>query len=484
MNNQNNFSNFNNSNDYNYDYEDEERIYQYYLEPSSQEDFIEFTHSNNNFYPCQNFSKFSYPMNSQLNTNTNTFYNYPSYSVDYSQSQPSQKSQREEKELEIKNNLILKCEEFFTHIFHNLNSSEKLEILVIDLDKNSRFNYDEGHYTLPISDVMENFLISGESIKYLTYNLHEDSERIAKLFKVISIIYTKSLKNTSMTKRELYYNDVDLFKNTQNIDTILQDICSIFQISRWDLSVFPAQKGLFAGDLLVYDSEGILLNSSQTFDKINLISFDYFLEDLKFESNAKFILVVEKESLFFNFISNKIYQDHFLNSIIITGKGFPDYITKYFLKKVSQNLNIPIFYFGDFDPSGFEIYLNYIFGCKTSSRENHLMTINRMNWIGLKYEIIYKLIEIEGEDSLQLIKLDDKELKKIETILSKEFFNLEAWDSSISHYRDSIVDNLQNLAFQFEQMAMCKFKAEGEVIISKFMEYFVQYLNNILNELE
>ena len=81
-----------------------------------------------------------------------------------------------------------------------------------------------------------------------------------------------------------------------------------------------------------------------------------------------------------------------------------------------------------------------------------------------------------------LIKLDEKELKKIETILNKEIFILEAWENSINLYKDSIVVNLQNLAFQFEQMAMCKYKAEGEVIISRFMEHFVQYLNNILND--
>ncbi len=117
---------------------------------------------------------------------------------------------------------------------------------------------------------------------------------------------------------ELYYNDVELFKNTISIDSIIHDICSILNISRFELSVFPASKGLFAGDIIIYDSNGENMNNSFTFEKINLISYEYALEDFQVETNAKFILVIEKESLFFNIINSTKYKEYFLNSLLIT----------------------------------------------------------------------------------------------------------------------------------------------------------------------
>ena len=163
-----------------------------------------------------------------------------------------------------------------------------------------------------------------------------------------------------------------------------------------------------------------MLNNSTSFDKINLISFEYYFEEISIETTAKFILVVEKESIFFNILGNKIYENNFMNSIIVTGKGFPDYLTKYFINKLVQLTNLPIFYFGDFDPAGIEIYFNYIFGCKTSSRENYIMTSNNIKWIGLSYTMIQDLMKLKRDNNLQIIKLDDRDIKKIENILIKE----------------------------------------------------------------
>ena len=55
--------------------------------------------------------------------------------------------------------------------------------------------------------------------------------------------------------------------------------------------------------------------------------------------------------------------------VIITGKGYPDYGTKYeiniirkFLKRIwIQNPNLPFFYLGDYDIYGIDILFNYTF---------------------------------------------------------------------------------------------------------------------------
>lgn len=48
--------------------------------------------------------------------------------------------------------------------------------------------------------------------------------------------------------------------------------------------------------------------------------------------------------------------------MVITGKGYPDYNCKKFIHFLSYYNNLPIFYLGDADPFGADIYLNYAFG--------------------------------------------------------------------------------------------------------------------------
>ncbi len=58
------------------------------------------------------------------------------------------------------------------------------------------------------------------------------------------------------------------------------------------------------------------------------------------------------------------------NSIIITGKGYPDYATRSFLEKLVENFPyLPIFYLGDYDPYGFDILTCYCFSSATNTFE-------------------------------------------------------------------------------------------------------------------
>ena len=77
-------------------------------------------------------------------------------------------------------------------------------------------------------------------------------------------------------------------------------------------------------------------------------------------------------------------------------------------------------YFGDCDPFGIDIYLNYLFGSKSSSRENDIMSINNLNWIGLSHEMITQI-----DCYSNTIKVSSEDINKIESILVKEYLNID-----------------------------------------------------------
>ena len=80
----------------------------------------------------------------------------------------------------------------------------------------------------------------------------------------------------------------------------------------------------------------------------------------KVESDAKFILVVEKDATFQHFINSRLIEK--LPVIMITGKGFPDSNTREILKFMIEKLLIPALVLVDCDPFGIEILCIYRYG--------------------------------------------------------------------------------------------------------------------------
>ena len=421
---------------------------------------------------------------------------------------------------------------FFIEFANKLINDEPIQLAVIDLEKTSNLDYDLGYYSLPLEI---------DKFKYKIYNLFDNLRTITRILKLSVIIQHKLNQLMPCTKRELYYENVELFKSTDIIDSSESDLCSILGICKFDLPIFPSAKGLFSGNITLVNKYGNKLNiqSSNMNSKINLINYEYLIEDFDLDEKTKnyielvqnnrvflgnngegkisrnnindlcnkyFVLIIEKETLFFNLVGNYQFFKKFPNAIIITGKGYPDYITKVFIKKL-YNLfnNIPFIYFGDHDPHGFEIYLNYIFGSVQSSKENNYLCLGNINWIGLSHENIEAILKFglinneikkeicedgnnifigendylnkenfSQESESGLIKLDNRDKTKIKNILKREYFNNdEKWINSNNPFSENILTNLKIIKNELYLMENSDYKAEGEYLVSKYFSDFL-----------
>ncbi len=493
----NNFLNYNNNNYLNYNSYDLNNNSNNFYSYNNNNNLIEnqFENNinyNNNFIPSSNeFSSFSninnFPKNSQEFFESETYYN----SNNNNNNSPLINIQLNNEFIIKKSEILLpKLETFFSLISSKLLSNEEISIKIIDLENSSKFNFKEGFYLLP-EDSSE--------FRYITYNLYNNSTKIARLLKLSSIIYRKIKTLSSSTKRELYYNNVEIFKSVDVTDSIISDLCSILVINKFELPIFPSAKGLFCGNILIKNEFGQELNikSYNIFNKINLITYEYLIFDLKieYENEIKFILIVEKETLFFNLLENNYFKNIFPNCLIITGKGYPDFITKVFIKKIFNKLkNVPKFYFGDNDPHGLNIYLNYLFGSKNSSRENEFMNISDLKWIGLNNEMVnnIKYLDVheknfnEKEENLNdinnnilngMIKLDEKDIEKLNKIKNLEIFNLNNWIECKNIHKNNLIENVSVILYEIELMLNFGYKTEGEFLISKYCNMFIENLN-------
>ena len=100
------------------------------------------------------------------------------------------------------------------------------------------------------------------------------------------------------------------------------------------------------------------------------------------ESDAKFILLVEKDAAFMRLAEDRFYNRY--PCVILTAKGQPDVATRMFLKKVKAELNIPVLGLVDSDPYGLKILSVYMSGSKNMSYDSASLTTPDIKWLGVR----------------------------------------------------------------------------------------------------
>jgi meiotic recombination protein SPO11 len=101
-----------------------------------------------------------------------------------------------------------------------------------------------------------------------------------------------------------------------------------------------------------------------------------------FESDAEFILLVEKDAAFMRLAEDRFYNKY--PCIIITAKGQPDVATRLFLRKCRDDLKLPVLALVDADPYGLKIISVYMSGSKTMSYDSASLTTSDIKWLGVR----------------------------------------------------------------------------------------------------
>ncbi len=97
-------------------------------------------------------------------------------------------------------------------------------------------------------------------------------------------------------------------------------------------------------------------------------------------SNAKCIIVVEKEGVYTRLSEDRFYDD--IPCIIVTGKGFPDVATRALVHTLHHLLEIPVYGLADCNPFGVAVLRTYCRAGKSiDGGERYSVPIQ---WLGLR----------------------------------------------------------------------------------------------------
>jgi DNA topoisomerase-6 subunit A len=214
------------------------------------------------------------------------------------------------------------------------------------------------------------------------------------------------------TLRDIYYMaqayDVD-FSDQSESDDIITDLETLISYTREDFNVFPEERSAIYGDLTIEYTvpryEGKRLNLTIHPDGVMigpaLATADFV------DTSAEIVLCIEKGAMFTRLIEEEAYKK--FNAIVIHTAGQPPRATRHLIRRLNEELNLPVYIFCDADPWGMHIAQVIISGSANAAHLKELTTPDA-KWAGVWASDIVEF-KLPSE---RLSELDLKRLKELE----------------------------------------------------------------------
>ncbi|KAJ9602252.1 endodeoxyribonuclease [Cladophialophora chaetospira] len=215
----------------------------------------------------------------------------------------------------------------------------------------------------------------------------DEAWRFACVGRILGEIYAAIKHGVTITKRDIYYHDPDIFKSQVIVDRYVDDVAHTCQVTRRDLNVVASPKGLVAG-----------LSNAPANDETPVIQTICDSTPIIKIAHINWMLVVEKEATFNALVEREFHQDPIIGpGLLVTAKGYPDLATKHFLRRILDQAPGAIQVFGlfDWDPDGIRILKCYLYGSMNLAQESDC-NIPEMRWIGLKGADVAGCQQVEG----------------------------------------------------------------------------------------
>lgn len=271
------------------------------------------------------------------------------------------------------------------------------------------------------------------------------------------------------TKREAYYVSKNWgdarFNEQHESDSVMDDIEAVFMVNRERLGFIPEEKGGdVAGALMVIDEdpttgEEIIVDCTKM--GTGSYSVPSHVEHLKFETKAKFILAIETAGMYQRLVKHAYWRK--ANCILISMGGVPTRACRRFIRRLSDDKNLPVYVFTDGDPYGYlNIYRTMKVGSGNAAHINKFFCVPQARFIGVTPQDII-------DYKLPTHPLKEVDLKRIKDGLKNDPF--------VQHHKE--------WQKALEQMSKMKKRVEQQAFAARSLNYVIDgYLPEKLKQPE
>lgn len=255
----------------------------------------------------------------------------------------------------------------------------------------------------------------------------------------------------SSTLREMYYIsegwDLGKFNDQNESDKLAEDLEIITEVLREDFKLRPEEDGArVIGDLRI---EEVTRNGERR--QLHLqddvgdagynIPYNCEKEKIKFlGTGARFIVAIETGGMFDRLVENGF--DEAQDALLVHLKGQPARSTRRFIKRVNEEMKLPVVVFTDGDPWSFRIYASVAYGAIKTAHISEYLATPTASYLGITPSDIVNY-ELPSD------KLTEQDVKALEAELTDPRFATDEWRGEI---------NLQlQLKKKSEQQALAKY---------------------------
>jgi len=166
------------------------------------------------------------------------------------------------------------------------------------------------------------------------------------------------------------------------------------------------------------------------------------VEELKFETKAKFVLVIETAGMFQRLVKHNYWKK--ANCILVSMGGVPTRACRRFIRRLSDDKNLPVYVFVDGDPYGISnIYRTFKVGSGNAAHLNEYFCVPKARFLGITPQDIL-------DYKLPTHPLKEVDVKRANDALKNDPFILhhKAWQNALTQ--------LVKMGVRAEQQALAK----------------------------
>ncbi len=341
----------------------------------------------------------------------------------------------EDIENEKKENAIKDIEDLANKIVNEFKNGNPPQISIPSRTK-SNIEYDENKKVWKLGDKHKER--TGSSVK--------GARNLSRLSEVLSFLRHQIEEDRSSTLREIYYlseNWEKKFKDQDESDRAIEELELITGKKREEFNLRPEEDGAtVVGDIRLRENtkrgrelhlqEDVGEGGYQIPTKVDSIEF--------LECNAEFVIAVETGGMRDRLIENRFDKQE--NAVIVHLKGQPARATRRLIKKLNNDINLPIFVFTDGDPWSYRIFASVSYGSINSAHLVHELATPESEFIGVQPSDIV-------EYDLPTDPLSESDIKALENELKDPRFGED------EYWKEQIELQLE-LGKKSEQQALAK----------------------------
>jgi len=235
-------------------------------------------------------------------------------------------------------------------------------------------------------------------------------------------------KKTS-TLRDVFYSaqayNVE-FADQAESDELITDLEVLMQTAREGMNIYPEERSAIFGNMTIeYTVPGYEGKKADLSANPDGVMIGPALTTAEFaDTDAEMVLAIEKGGLFTRFIEERVHLKH--KALLINTAGQPPRSTRFLLRRLNQELGLPVGILCDADPWGAHIAMVVKSGSAGSAHLRELTTPNAV-WLGVTATDIIKY-------KLPADKLTDLDVKRLYELKADPRYTDKMWHNELDTF--------------------------------------------------